>query len=268
MVNRKKFEKSKLIEALDDISKQLKTPIEAFLVGGLSMIFHGAKLATKDIDMVFLNQKDAQAFIEVAQEIGFSEASNLGNEYIDMKARCVLEGKDEVRYDIFIEKVCNALSFSQGMKERSQKMYKRNNFSLCVASIEDIFLFKAITTRPDDLADMAILAGKEIQWKIVEKEARSQDESWKWIGRLYGRLEELEEEYGIPSPLKGRIREEAEIAQAIDIIIGRLDKGPISLENAAEALKEDEYDFVKKVMQEMKRLEIVEEKDSLFFLLK
>jgi len=108
MPNRKEFERSKLIEALDDISKQLKRPIDAFLVGGLSMIFHGAKLATKDIDIVFSNQKDAQAFIEAANEIGFRNANNLGHEYIDLKARCVFEGKDQVRFDIFIDKVCNA----------------------------------------------------------------------------------------------------------------------------------------------------------------
>lgn len=266
MPNKKEFEKSKLIEALDDISKQLKGSIDAFLVGGLSMIFHGAKLATKDIDIVFSNKKDAQAFIEAANEIGFSDTNNLGHEYIDLKARCVLEGKDKVRFDIFIEKVCNALRFSQGMKERSQKMYDRNNLRLYVASIEDIFLFKAITSRPDDLADMATLAGKEIQWNIVEKEARSQDESWKWIGRLYGRLEELEEKYGIPSPLKGEIREEAEIAQAIDILAERLERGPISLENAAEALKEEDYDFVKKVIKEMKHFKIVEERNGLFYI--
>jgi hypothetical protein len=268
MANRKKFEKSKLIEALDDISKHLKIPTKAFLVGGLSMIFHGAKLATKDIDIVFSNHKDAQAFIEAAKEIGFSESTNLGHEYIDLKARCVLVGKEEVRFDIFIEKVCNALSFSKGMKERSKKMYERYNFSLYVASIEDIFLFKAITTRPDDLADMANLAGKEIQWNIVEEETRSQDESWKWIGRLHGRLEELEEEYGIPSPLRTKIREEAEIAQAIDILVGRLERGPISLENAAEVLQEGDHDFVKKVIKEMERLNIVRESKSLFFLLK
>jgi len=268
MPNRKEFKKGKLIEALDDISKQLKRPLEAFLVGGLSMIFHGAKLATKDIDIVFSDQKDARTFIKAANEIGFSDASNLGHEYIELKARCVLEGKDEVRFDIFIEKVCNALSFSQGMKARAQIMYDRDTLKLYVASVEDIFLFKAITSRPEDLADMATLAGKDIQWNIVEEEARSQDDSWKWIGRLHGRLEELEEEYGIPSPLKGRIREEAEIAQAIDILVGRLERGPISLENAAEALKEDDNDFVNKVIKEMKRFKIVEERDRLFFLLK
>lgn len=266
MPNRKHFKKSKLIEALDDISNQLKRPLDAFLIGGLSMIFHGAKLATKDIDIVFSDQKDAQAFIKAAKEIGFNYVSNLGNEYIDLKARCVLEGKDEVRFDVFIEKVCNALSFSQGMKARAEKMYNRDTLKLYVASIEDIFLFKAITSRPDDLADMATLVGKEIQWNIVEEEARSQDDSWKWIGRLYGRLEELEEEYGIPSPLKGRIREEAEIALAIDILVGRLERGPISMENAAEALKEDDYVFLKKVIIEMKHLEIIEERNSLFYI--
>lgn len=268
MTNRKKFEKNQLIEALDDISNQLKKPLEAFLVGGLSMIFHGSKLATKDIDIVFSDQKDAQAFIKAANEIGFHDVRDLGHEYIDLKARCILVGKDEVRFDIFIEKVCNALSFSKGMKTRAQKMYDGGTLKLFVASIDDIFLFKAITSRPDDLADMAILAGKEIQWNIVEEEVRSQDESWKWIGRLYGRLEELEEEYGIPSPLKGRIREEAEIAYAINILTGKLEMSPISLENAAESLEENDYDFVKKVLEAMKHLKIVEEKDCLFFLLK
>jgi hypothetical protein len=268
MANRKKFEKSKLIKALNEISKQLKLPIEAFLVGGLSMIYHGAKLATKDIDIVFSNQKDAQVFIQAAEEIGFIDVCNLGHEYIDLKARCVLEGKDDVRFDIFIEKVCNELRFSKGMKERAQKMYDRDTLKLYVASIEDIFLFKAITTRPDDLADMAVLAGKEIQWNLVEQEARSQEESWKWIGRLYGRLEELEKEYGIPSPLKGIIREEAEIAQAIDILAGRLERGPISLENASEILQEEDYDFVMRVIKEMKRFKIVKERDGLLFVSK
>jgi hypothetical protein len=268
MANRKKFEKNKLIEALDEISKQLERPIRAYLVGGLSMIFHGAKLATKDIDIVFSDQKDAQVFIEAAEEIGFKNVNDLGNEYIDLKARCVLVGEEEIRFDIFIEKVCNALTFSKGMKERSEKMYEKYNFSLYVASIEDIFLFKAITTRPDDLADMANLAGKEIQWNIVEEETRSQDESWKWIGRLHGRLEELEEEYGIPSPLRTKIRKEAEIAQAIDILVGRLERDPISLENAAEVLQEGDHDFVKKVIKEMRSLKLVEEKDDLIFLSK
>lgn len=268
MPKRKEFKENKLIEALDEISKQLKRPLRAYLVGGLSMIFHGAKLATKDIDIVFSYQEDAQAFVKAAEEIGFKSVNDLGDEYIDLKARCVIVGKEEVRFDIFIEKVCNALSFSKGMKERSKKMYEKYNFSLYVASIEDIFLFKAITTRPDDLADMATLAGKEIQWNIVEEETRSQDESWKWIGRLHGRLEELEDEYGIPSPLRTKIREEAEIAQAIDILVGRLERGPISLENAAEVLQEDDHVFVKKVIKEMELFKIIGKSESLFFLLK
>jgi hypothetical protein len=267
MPDRRTFEKSKLIEALDNISEQLQRPQEAFLVGGLSMMFHGAKLATKDIDIVFLDQKDAQAFIGAARKIGFVDAVDLGHEYINLKARCVLEGKDGVRFDIFIEKVCNALSFSLGMKERAERMYESDSLKLYVASVEDIFLFKAVTSRPDDLADMATLAGRELQWDIIEGEARSQYDSWKWIGRLHGRLGELEDEYGIPSPLKIKIMEEAEVAQAIDILMGRLEGGPISLENATEALGEDDNEFVEKVLKEMKRMKIVKEENNLFFVL-
>jgi len=265
MPDRKKYEKSKLIEALDDISKQLQEPLEAYLVGGLSMIFHGAKLATKDIDIVFLDQKDAQAFIETARKIGFVDAIDLGQEYIDLKARCVLERKDGVRFDIFIEKVCNALSFTQSMKERAVKMYEDPLLKLYVASVEDLFLFKAVTSRSDDLADMATIAGKDIQWDIIEKEARSQNDSWKWIGRLHGRLGELEDEYGIPSPLKMKLSEEAEVAQAIDILVGRLEDSPISMEDAAKALGEDEFDFVEKVLKEMERLGIVDENNGLYY---
>lgn len=268
MPDRRKFDKSTLIEALDEISKHLNAPIEAFLVGGLSMIFHGAKLATKDIDIVFMGQKDAQAFIDGAQHTGFEYVESLGNEYVDLRARCVLEGKDGVGFDIFIEKVCNALSFSPGMKDRAQKMYDREYLKLYVTSLEDIFLFKAVTTRPDDLADMATLAGKEIRWDVIEEEARSQADSWKWIGRLHGRLEELEEEYGIPSPLKVKIKEEAEIAQAIDILVGKSEDAPLSVEKAAEALGEDEFDFVEKVLEEMERLEIADEKNGLYYLIK
>ena len=85
---------------------------------------------------------------------------------------------------------------------------------------------------------------------------------------MHGRLEELEEEYGIPSPLKAKVREEAEIAQAIDILVGRLERGPISLENAAEILQEDDHVFVKKVIKEMELFKIIGKSESLFFLLK
>ncbi len=266
MADRKKFQKDMLIKALDEIAKQLNISIEAFLIGGLSMIFHGAKLATKDIDIVFSNQNDAQAFIETAQRIGFQEVGNLQDEYRDLEARCVLEGEEGIRFDVFVVKVCDALTFSEGMKRRAQNKYDIERFKLYVASLEDIFLFKAITNRPADLADMATMAGKEIQWNIIKDEVRAQPEYWKWIGRLYLRLMELEEMYGIPSPLKTELKDEAEIAQAIGVILMRWESGSFSFDDTKKALEEEDSEFVRKVLNEMNRLKIIEEKNNHYYL--
>ena len=229
------------------------------------MIFHGVKLATKDVDIVFMNLESAQTFIETAQKIGFFGAENLQEEYRDLDTRCVLEGKDGVRFDIFVVKVCDALTYSQGMKSRAQKRYDKKMLKLYVSSIDDIFLFKAITSRPDDLADMATIAGKEIQWNMIKDEVRTQPDNWKWISRLYLRLLELEEEYGIPSPLKTELKDEAEIAEAIGILIMRWENGSFSFDDAQEVLDEDDSRFVRIVLQEMKRLKIIEEKNGHYY---
>lgn len=266
MPNRKKFQKDMLIKALDEIAKQLNRSIEAFLIGGLSMIFHGSKVATKDIDIVFSNQKDAQAFIETVHSIGFHEPDNLQDEYMDLGARCVLEAEEGVRFDIFVKKVCNGLIFSEGMKSRAQIQYNKGKLKLYVTSIEDIFLFKAITSRPADLADMATIVGKEIQWNIIKEEVRAQPESWKWVSRLYLRLIELEEMYGIPSPLRTELKDEAEIAQAIGVILMRWESGSFSFDDAKKALEEEDSEFVRIVLKEMNRLKIIEEKNKYYYL--
>ena len=265
MANRNKFPQDKLVKALDEIAIQLPKSIEAYLIGGLAMIFHGAKLATKDVDIVFMDPESAQTFIETAQKIGFNRTENLQEEYIDLGTRCVLEGKDGVRFDIFIEKVCNALTFSSGMKSRAEKKYDKKMLKLYVSSIEDIFLFKAITSRPDDLADMATITGKEIQWNIIRDEVKTQPDNWKWISRLYLRLLELEEEYSIPSPLKTELKDEAEIGEAIGILIMKWENSSFTFDNAQKALDEDDNEFIKIVLQEMKRLNIIEEKNGHYF---
>jgi hypothetical protein len=262
--DRKKFERDILTEALDEIAVKLPRPIKAFLIGGLSMIFHGAKSATKDVDIVFSIQRDAQTFIDTAEGIGLDLVENLPEDYIELEARCVLEGGNGVRFDIFIKKVCNALTLSPGMIERAEIKYEKDNLRLYVVSIEDIFLFKSITSRPDDLADMAVITGKDIQWDIIKEEAGSQSDYWKWVSRLYFRLLELEEKYKIPSPLITTLKHEAEIAQAIGVILMRFGEKPFSFEDAAEAIKEDKKDFVEQVLTKMIQQEIIKKKNNLY----
>jgi hypothetical protein len=49
---------------------------------------------------------------------------------------------------------------------------------------------------------MAALAGAELDWNIIELEAKKQPESKKWLPRLYKRLVDLEDDYGVKSPLR------------------------------------------------------------------
>ena len=67
----KKFDMKQLDELLDDIGKQLTTPIRAYAIGGFAMMKNGMKNSTKDVDIVFQTEKDARHFIAAAMESGF-----------------------------------------------------------------------------------------------------------------------------------------------------------------------------------------------------
>ena len=82
---------------------------------------------------------------------------------------------------MFLKVVCDGLFLSSGMMERANKIVYGAYLTLYLASFEDIFLFKSVTTRPDDLDDMATLVDPTFNWDAVEKEARAQNDSWKWI---------------------------------------------------------------------------------------
>ena len=88
------------------------------------------------------------------------------------------------------------------MKKRTTKVFESPNLTIMAMSKEDIFLFKAITLRDDDLDDMATIAGAELDWNIIELEARTQPESDKWMPKLRERLLDLEDEHGVRSPLR------------------------------------------------------------------
>jgi hypothetical protein len=77
-------------------------------------------------------------------------------------------------------------------------------------------------------------------------------------------LEELEETFGIPSPLRTELREEAEIAGAIGILITKFKGRSFTSGNAQKILDEEDAKYVGIVIKEMKRLKIIMEKDNQF----
>ena len=63
-----------------------------------------------------------------------------------------------------------------------------------------------------------MLAQRELDWGIIESEARVQPDSLEWIGKLFGRLEELRDDYRIVSPLLRSLRSDAALSQAFGIL--------------------------------------------------
>jgi len=201
MAMRKKHEKNVLIPVLENISTHLEAETTAYLIGGLAMVLHGYKAITFDVDMVFDKDDDLKRFMAAAEKTGMKTISDNSAEYVQLGPQYILENKDDIRLDIFYKQVCNGLILSEDMKQRAQKKLEMDNLTVYAMCGEDIFLFKSITLRDQDLVDMSTIAQTELDWNTIEFEIRKQPKSKEWFSRVHARLIELYDEYGVDSPL-------------------------------------------------------------------
>jgi hypothetical protein len=103
VVEKKKLQKNELVNVLDKLSNHLNTPLKGYLIGGLAMIFHGNKISTKDIDIIFESVEQANLFESAIDKIGFKRIQDLSVNYINLETRNVFEGIKGIRFDIFVE---------------------------------------------------------------------------------------------------------------------------------------------------------------------
>ncbi|MDS0261868.1 hypothetical protein NDI56_20905 [Haloarcula sp. S1CR25-12] len=79
-----------------------------------------------------------------------------------------------------------------------------------MVSNEDIFLFKLIAGRDDDIADMNILVQAGLDYDVVRAELDAQID---WLNDdqfatfANGALVDLEEQYGVTTPIEDRVQE-------------------------------------------------------------
>ena len=155
MVGRIRFGSRELFDVLTDMSTRLDDEVEAYLIGGLAMMHHGLKVTTKDVDVVFKDEVDEQTFEDALRACGFYGVTNVPREYRELGAMIIMEVPGGMRFDIFVETVCRKLRLTEGMRGRAEALGLDGRLRLMVCSPEDIFLFKSVTDRDDDLADMA-----------------------------------------------------------------------------------------------------------------
>jgi hypothetical protein len=233
---RAKFDEKYVFAELEKVGNLLTSPVALYLIGGSAMIKYGLKAATKDIDVLLSTHEETAELIQGLLKSGYHmiQTDRLGAEYQEMFATQILENEDGFRWDIFHEYVCRKLRLSTVMIERSKVLFKSGLLTARLISKEDIFLFKTVTEREDDEADLLLIARSKVDWELVLKECMSQSrEDLMCEVDLSDKLDKLGAAYGLETPIYDRISQAAQIGMEKwfeEQIIEELKKSPGTVE--------------------------------------
>ena len=223
---RARFDSSYIRSELGRIGQQLDDPLTVFLIGGGSMAFRGLKETTKDIDLIVPSGDDLSQLQAVLLELGYEIVQEPDEEYEALGAQRILENDDGCRIDIFNQQVIGKLILSSGIRERSERYLDPGNLVVALVSPEDIFLFKSVAGRVDDIEDMFSLVQTSLDFDVVEAELETQVELLKqelFVTYVNEALADLTEEHNVTTPLHAPVAEitesvyeELEVLHALD----------------------------------------------------
>ncbi len=246
---RKGFGKRELERIFGEIGGQISRQVEIYLLGGGAMCLRNQKAATKDLDLVFRNEKEFSAFRDAVRDLGFKRKMLVEEEYEEMKAEGIWENDGGFRLDLFVETVCRALKLSEGIIKRSKKWREYGNLRIFLVSNEDVVLFKGITERIDDTNDIAAIArSMDVDWDVVLGECIKQSMEVQWYGLLHDKFVELEERHGISVPIKDELLKLDRVALLKNTFKSYIEKG-MEREHALKKLKEK--GFTEKELEEI-----------------
>jgi hypothetical protein len=244
MTQRPSFNRYYLQQEFDKLDVKTR-PVTLYLIGGGAMAFYGLKDATKDIDIVLTSAEQLEELLTALSAVGYKKPAQtlITKSYRKMQTGAIMENKEGFRWDLFINRVCNALILSEEIKQRAKKLYKGSNLTVLIASKEDIFLFKGITEREADLDDIRILSESGLDWKLISKECQMQSAmaDVPWEMALSQNLQELNQRYHIDSPIAKEIRKVAEKKLEIlsrETILKEIANGNNTVKGIAEKIRQ------------------------------
>src|SRR3990167_57836 len=207
------------------IGAELEEKIECYVIGGSAMMFYGAKEDTKDVDLVFLKNKDLEKVKKILEKINFKDKKELVKifrRYEDKKNRPIMMvGKEGERIELFFKEIIT-FEMSNSIVKRVTETHEFNNLLVKVVSPEDIILLKCATEREKDRFDALSLIEKfNINWNVIIEEAVNQTrlESYLFPVYLYDFLEELKEDFKAEIP-KEVLKEIRKISE--DLLVKKL----------------------------------------------
>jgi len=234
------FDSNYIEKEIKKINENLSKQIKIYIFGGGAMSFFDLKTATKDIDIILTSEKDTSELIKTLYKTGYNKIETKEPIYIKMKTREIIENKDGFRWDIFVNKICGGLSFSKDMQTRAKQLKNLSNIKTYLISPEDIFIFKAVTSRPRDREDMFVLFSHGLDVNIIKNEIQKQtilDEDNAWLSYFFVGLDELVSEYNIIFPDYNEFLKLAEEEMLEKLILEFIQRKPISLNDLVSKLK-------------------------------
>ncbi|MFH0868627.1 MAG: nucleotidyltransferase [archaeon] len=188
------------------IGTELRKKTEALVIGGSAMLFYGAKSATYDIDLVFMDKETMAQLKNALLKIGFAEdkAIEIFGHYKTAKIRPSIFKGHGTRFDLFYKEVI-CFKMTDSMLSRVREVHEFGNLIVKVIAPEDILLLKCATEREKDLVDGAELAKKfKLDWNLVIEESIRQTEVNKPIFPifLFEFLHNLRDKFEIAIPEK------------------------------------------------------------------
>jgi hypothetical protein len=251
---RRRFDSEYIKSELERVGRQLETELTVYLIGGGAMAFRGLKETTKDIDLIVTDGDDLRILQAVLLQNGYDIVKEPGEEYDDLGAQRILENDDGCRIDIFNRQVIDKLVLSEGMRRRSEAYLNAGGLSVALVSSEDIFLFKSVAGRTDDIEDMFSLVQTELDFDVIEDELEQQIDllgQELFVTHANEALLELEDQHNISTLLAERVSEitervyrELEVLQTFEESISRseleaaADLDPDDVDEAIEHLTE------------------------------
>lgn len=202
-----RYEQKSIQELFKETEKVMKEKIQLYFIGGNALIEYKTKNSTKDIDIVLTSEKQANILIKALKKIGFNEVGEKEVQYGLLEATAMLERKNSPRIDLFVKKVCGILEFSKNMQKRSKQIAKGKT-EIFLASLEDIFLLKSISSRDSDLIDCEnILQKHTLNWNTIYNEITGQEKNLSQTQELIilDHLEALENRLQIKIPITKKI---------------------------------------------------------------
>ncbi len=157
-------------ELFELISGLLTRDVECWAFGGNAMMYYGYKPSTKDVDLIFFDKSQRDAFIAVLRQLDYRPFSPKGIYPEDKPEKPMMFTKGEERFDIFLNNVL-LLPIPPSMTKdffAKADFIKQHTLTVYVMKKEDIVLLKAATERANDFEDILNIVQKEqVNWEYI-----------------------------------------------------------------------------------------------------